>query len=140
MLRVNTRNLKSELPKHTVPNTQLLKHESIKSKRSIYTLQLNKETLTSRKYFLRLNPEIVHGSWKRLFSAFLYTSIQYGSSFVFKINTGIELGNARPQTEVFSVLRRVILVIYSVEMLRQEKGQIWRGKYRTDNREVNFCD
>ena len=58
---------------------------------------------------------------------------------MFRINTGIELGNARPRTEVFSVLRRVILVIYSVEMLRQEKGHIWRGKYRTDNREVNFC-
>lgn len=59
---------------------------------------------------------------------------------MFKINTGIELGKARPQTEVFSVLRRVILVIYSVEMLRQVEGQIWRGKHRTDNREVNFCD
>jgi hypothetical protein len=59
---------------------------------------------------------------------------------VFKINTGMKLGNARPQTEVFSVLRRVILVIYSAEMQRQEKGKIWRGKYRTDNREVNFCD
>ena len=57
-----------------------------------------------------------------------------------RINTGIELGNARPQTEVFSVRRGVILVIYSVEMLRQEKGQIWWGKYRRDNREVNFCD